>query len=58
MIIAPTMAPGMLSRPPMMTIGNTLSPTKLTPKPPPATKVHKTPAATDIVPAIAQTIRK
>src|SRR5208337_2804880 len=58
MMIAPKMAPVMLSRPPMMTIGNTLNPTNARPRPPPETKVHKTPAATEITPAMPQTIRK
>ena len=41
-----------------MTIGNTLSPTSAAPKPPPETKVHNTPAATEITPASTQTISK
>jgi hypothetical protein len=38
----------------MITIGNTLRPTSATPKPPPARKVHNTPAITEITPVAAQ----
>src|SRR5258708_606784 len=50
MIIAAMSVPGMLSRPPMTTIGKILSPTSATPKPPPATATQSTPAIAEIAP--------
>ena len=57
-MMAPMMVPWMLSRPPMITMGNTLSPTSTTPNPPPETTVQRTPARTDSVPTMAHVIEK
>src|SRR5437867_3125726 len=56
--LAPRNAPRMLSRPPTMTMGNTLSPTRTTPNPLPTVIAHNVPPTTDKIPTMTQVMAK